>query len=248
MRFVFLRGKVLPVCLVPVLSAGLCVPAFGQTLTGDYKIIGRRCEDSKLLVPPAVSTQTLSFRSDGSFQHSLFVIDVPTAAEGEMTIEENQERRRERRTAQFLRYFEDDKKQHERDCIAHGTINDENGRDLCSPRQKEKLYGRWRSERIAEAEKELAREEKKDRRGIAAQIRECSKEIGGRYTARGNRLTLFPEDFFASEDCSKDESYPLRSTMTYYFEGEFLYLVRPADRLSEKHCGFSDWAEIYFGE
>ena len=232
--------------LVPVLTAGLLVPAFGQTLTGDYKMIGRRCEDNKQLAPPDGSAQTMSFESDGSFRHTYFIINVPQAEEGGLTIEEHSERRRERRIARALEYFEEDKQTHESACRNHGEVRDEDGRDLCEPGRKRELYERWRSERMENVEKELERAEDEDKRFMESHTAECSMEFNGSYRARGNRLTVSQQDFSASEGCGGDASYPSRPNRTYYFEGRFLYLVQPADSNSRDYCGSSDWSEIWF--
>lgn len=232
--------------LIAFIAAGLCAPALGQALPGDYQMIGRRCEDSKKLAPPDDSTQMIFFESNGSFRHTFFVINAPFAGDGE-TLEEHQERRRERKTARFLGYFEEDRARHEKACREQGAgvIDDGLGNDACVSRHKERLYEKWRSERMAELEEELDRDEEEDRRFIEDNTFECFMELNGSYTAQGSRLSIFPGAFSATEGCGADSSYPDRLDMSYYIEGATLYLVNRANEISREYCGSSDWAEIY---
>ena len=220
-----------------LILAGLCVPAFGQSLSGEYEMIGRRCEDSGKMAPPDDSTLTVVFTSGGSFRYDFFKASGNDIEKMEEILEKER--------ARYRRYFEEDKQTHEKVCREQGmgAVFDEEGNiDLCEPSNKRKLYARWKRERRAEADEMIAElEEEIERQEDAGP---CSMSLEGRYEASGNRLVIFPQDFSASESCG-EQSYPKRLAMTYYFDGPYLYLVNPANDSSREYCSRSDWAEIY---
>ena len=227
--------------ILALVAGVFCVPTFGQDLTGEYKMVGRRCEDSGKLVPPTGDAQTMLFDEDGSFRHTFFQVHNPFP-EG---LEEYQEGRRERRINEFLGLLEEDKQNHESACREHGRgAIFEGEKDLCEPENKKALYAKWRRERIASAEAELEKQEEEDRR-LVEEAGECSMRLEGRYSSQGDRMTVFPEEFFASEDCGNDSSYPPRRSIRYYFEGRFLLFVHSPIRDSRQYCGSSDWAEVW---
>lgn len=234
--------KVRMAYLVSALVAGLFyVPAFGQSLTGEYKMVGRRCEDSRKLAPPTGDAQTMFFGEDGSFRHTFFQADNPFP-EG---LETYQERRRERRIDEFLEFLEEDKQNHKSACKEHGKgVIFEGDKDLCEPENERELFAKWRRDRIASAEAELEKEEEEDRR-LMEEAGECSMRLEGRFSSQGNRMTVLPEEFLASEDCGDDRSYPPRRSIRYYFEDRFLLFVHSPMRDSREYCGSSDWAEIW---
>ena len=214
------------------LTSALCAPAFAQTLTGTYEMLGRRCENSKKMAPPDDATVGMTFRSNETFRMTFF--HAPSAATFE-EIEEHREDTKDR----IQRYLEEDKQTHEEACREHGSVFEgETDTDLCEPSNKRRFYARLEKDRKKETSAELARLEE-----IEENTGPCSMTLNGRYETSGNRLTLFPGDFSASEYCG-EQSYPPRASMTYYFEGPYLYLVNAADSNSRKHCGSSDWAEI----
>ena len=216
-------------------------PAFGQDLTGAYTMIGRRCEGDKKLIPMDDSAQELFFDNDGSVRHTFFRTVYPEPEEGGMTMEEVWERRRKSRIETALRWHEEDKKGHEEAC-GRSESGD------CAPRAREKLYEAWRDKRLAEAEAELAKKEEEEEREFRSFIKDCSMALSGRYTARGGRLAVTPQQITASDGCGASPSYPANLNVNYYFEdgGASLFLEAPPNEKSREYCGSQAIADIYF--
>ncbi len=235
--------------LILAFTVWFCFPASGQTgaLPGDYELVGRRCENnSRDLIPPdGDTTQEMFFGGNGSFRGTYF---SQKGSFDEEEYREVRERRQRDERARALEFFEEDKERHEAACREHGEMLSETNEDMCSSQFKKRLYEKWRRDRVKEAERWLKEEEEREEKELADIPRgPCSMEHNGRYTAQGNRLTIFTGDFKASASCGADSSLPSEINMTYYFEknGQTLYLVTEPNEDSREHCGNSNWAFIF---
>ena len=221
----------------------MAFPVFAQELTGDWTMIGRRCENNTdNLIPPG----------DGSVMEMVFNHQNRTFSNiFRYTIEQPQGPSEEEIRDRHLGYFEEEKQSHEDLCRTEGEgviVASDGFTDLCTPQNKQELFNNMRASRERDAQREF--EEAKTLHNqflseYSSSFGECRLTLTGNYSLPGGRvLNLFVNDFTATQACG-DASYPPRVNTTYYFDSGNLYIVQPANENSRPYCGSLDWAEIY---
>ena len=226
----FFIGLSLAVC------AGLSAPAFGQSVVGEWELVGRKCQGKDHLIPIGNSAQTISFRRGGQIQYDSVSLHET------MTREEF----REEIMSKALTDFEEDREKHERLCRNGMPVGEEGADgefiDLCSREGKKYLYDKWRNSRLDEAEKWF--EENAPPEGADGPCRIASE---GRYSLSGRRLTVDLSSETASPSCGMEGGGGgRRISGDIYFKDGDLYWIRPPVEESRKFCGSSNYEMILF--